>query len=115
MKKCPYCERLIDNEAVICNHCNTSLETKKIDTISIVFDYMMKGILLYKSGKYDEAIGEFNNIIEIKSKYKTAYYKRAIVYNAMGNQKAVLEDLRTAARLGYKEAQHVLESKNIKY
>ena len=115
MKKCPFCAKLIDKEAVICNHCNKSLETEKTDTISIVFDYMMEGILLYKSGKYEAAIREFNNILEINPKYKTAYYKRAIVYNAMGNKKAVLEDLKTAARLDFKEAQHVLESKNIKY
>ena len=115
MKKCPYCAKLINKEAVICNHCNTSLNTPQLDTLSIVFDYMMKGILLYKSGKYNEAIKEFNNILEMKPNYKTAYYRRAIVYNAMGNKKAVLEDLKTAARFGYKGAQHVLESKIIDY
>ena len=78
-----------------------------------IFNTMLNGLELYKSGKLREAIKQFTDILDKKPNYKTAYYKRAIVYNAMGDKNAVLEDLKIAAGLGYKNAQRVLKLHNI--
>jgi tetratricopeptide (TPR) repeat protein len=80
-----------------------------------VFDHIMNGIVLYHSGKYAEAIKEFNHALEEKPEYRTVYYKRALAYAAIGKKNAVLEDLKSSARLGYEKAQVVLRSKNIIY
>ena len=82
---------------------------------SCVFDHIMNGIILNISGKYDKAINEFTHAINITPKHKVAHYQRAIAYDAMGNKKAVMEDLRSSARFGYVRAQKVLRLQNISY
>lgn len=85
----------------------------KNDSKGCVFDYIMNGILYNLSGKHDEAIKEFTHALNIAPEHKVAYYQRARAYNAMGNKNAVLEDLKSSARLGYMRAQNVLSLKNI--
>ena len=87
----------------------------KLNNQTCVFDYIMNGILYYLSGKYDEAILEFTHAIKIAPNHKVAHYQRAIAYAAMGNKKAVLEDLKSSARFGYVRAQNALHLKNISY
>ena len=79
------------------------------------FDHIMNGIVLYRSGKHAGAIKAFSNALEEKPEYRTVYYKRALAYDAIGKKNAVLEDLKSSARLGYEKAQVALRSKNIIY
>ena len=64
-------------------------------------------------GKYTQAIADFNRAIEINPRYGEAYYNRGVVYNRLGNREQAIDDIRTAARLGYEGARNFLRSQGI--
>jgi tetratricopeptide (TPR) repeat protein len=64
-------------------------------------------------GDYDKAIGDYDKAIEIKQNYAGAYNNRAYAYWRLGNHRQSNEDLKTAARLGYENAQNTLKSKGL--
>jgi tetratricopeptide (TPR) repeat protein len=66
-------------------------------------------------GNYREAIGDYNKALSINPKYAEIYNNRAFVYLRLGNTNQAIEDLKTAARLGYKGAQNALRSKGMEW
>lgn len=65
-----------------------------------------------------QAIADFDRAVEIwtgSGDYSQAYYGRGLAQIKLGNHKQGLEDIKTAARGGFKEAQDFLKTKGIKW
>jgi tetratricopeptide (TPR) repeat protein len=75
--------------------------------------YLNRGAVFVDRGSEAQAVGEYDKAISINPKYAEAYFQRAYVYWRMNNAGAALEDLRTAARLGYEKASAALRSAGI--
>jgi tetratricopeptide (TPR) repeat protein len=59
-----------------------------------------KGIKYAKSGQYQQAIENFNEVIRLKPDYADAYYNRALVYLNQGNKAQCCRDAQKACELG---------------
>lgn len=55
-----------------------------------------------KKNKYDEAISEFDKVINISPNLESAYYKRGLVYWKKGNYDQALSDLNKAIEINPK-------------
>jgi protein O-mannosyl-transferase len=75
--------------------------------------YYKRGISYWRLGNSSQAIGDFDKTIESNPKFAEAYYSRGYVYGQLGNDGQAIEDLKTAARLGNKNAQMSLKSQGI--
>jgi tetratricopeptide (TPR) repeat protein len=75
--------------------------------------YYGRGNVYAALGNYRQAIRDFDKAIEINPKYAGIYYNRGNVYVALGNYGQAIDDMKTAARLGQKNAQDLLKSKEI--
>lgn len=62
---------------------------------------------------YQKAIRDFSKSMELNPKDATAYYNRGIAYGGLGNHQQAIEDIKIAARLGFKEAQDLLKNEGI--
>ena len=78
-------------------------------------DLFEKGRKLYKSGNYQEAINAYTTAIELAPRYVLAYFNRAAAYHKLGNEKQMLINLKTSAKLGHRKAQELLKLKGIKF
>jgi tetratricopeptide (TPR) repeat protein len=54
--------------------------------------YNRRGIIYYTSGKYDDAIKDFNRAIEISPRYTQAYNNRGVAWRNIGEYKKAIED-----------------------
>jgi Flp pilus assembly protein TadD len=65
--------------------------------------WFIKGnALLYKQGKYDEAIKAYNKAIEINPKYAKAWNNKGIALNKLGRTAEANAAKTKAKELGYK-------------
>jgi Flp pilus assembly protein TadD len=72
--------------------------------------YYNRGVAYGNLDNYRQAVEDYGKAIEINPNYAEAYYNRADAFWRLGNTaQAVEEDLKTAARLGYKNAQDLLK------
>lgn len=80
--------------------------------------YYNRGQVYGQLGEFRKAIEDFSRAIELNPKNANAYYNRAVMYRKVGDKKKALEaleDTKTAARLGDKQAQELLKSSKIKW
>jgi len=77
--------------------------------------YVNRGLAYANLGDYRQAIGDYDKAIEQNPKHEKAYNNRGYAYSRLGNDALAMEDLKTAARLGYKDAQNVLKGKGIEW
>jgi len=64
-------------------------------------------------GNYQQAIKDYDKVLEIKPDYAGAYISRGKAYAKLGNNMQADEDMKTAARLGDEYAQDTLKSKGM--
>jgi tetratricopeptide (TPR) repeat protein len=115
MKICPQCAEKVLPKAKVCKHCGHKFLYISRSTAhrTIALDRVDRGKRYYASGRYPEALKEFDTAIELKANYALAYYNRAIVHSKLGNRKEAEADLREASYLGHKKAQELLNAKGI--
>jgi len=70
---------------------------------------------LLQSGNYRDLIDAYSKAIELNPKYAEAYYGRRIAYQKLGNTNMVIQNLKIAAKLGYKQAQTYVTSQGIEW
>ena len=75
--------------------------------------YYNRGVVCYFLKKYEEAIKDFNKVIEMDSRNAMAYAIRGSVYEKTNRQELAMSDFKTAARLGDKDSQAYLKSMSI--
>jgi tetratricopeptide (TPR) repeat protein len=114
MKTCPQCAEKVLPKAKICRHCGyrfvRAVEAPE-EVNPITLDRIAAGKRLYKAGRYEEAIKEFDAAIESKTDEALAYYNRAIAHSRLGNRPQAEADLREASERGHKKAQQLLNRK----
>ncbi len=69
--------------------------------------YKFRGTYYLSLGNNSQAISDYSRAIEINPKFAEAYFTRAIAYSRLGNRAREGEDIITAARLGFKDAQNI--------
>ena len=74
--------------------------------------YFTRGVTYHSLGIYSAAINDYNRAIELKPNFADAYYNRGLAYGRLKNGEAIY-DLKTAAKLGHKEAQDFLRGNGI--
>ena len=75
--------------------------------------WMEEGRKFYESGHYRKSIDAFSHAINLSPNYPLAYFNRAISWSKLENHQRALDDLRSAARLGFKKAQEYLSSRHV--
>ncbi len=75
--------------------------------------YYNRGLSYFKLGNNKQAIKDFSKVIEMSPQDKEAYYFRGYSYGKLGNDNQAFADIKTAARLGHKEAQDTFRENNI--
>ena len=75
------------------------------------YAYLQRGISCHARGKYESAVEDFGNAIEINPKLRLAYWYRYLCYTKkqVRNGAEEMKDLESAAKLGLPEARKVLE------
>ncbi len=106
MKRCPRCAEKVLAKAKICKHCGHEFRDTRMVSES---DPFKKGETLYRSGDFKQALNFFNNAVNLNPKSSRAYYNRGITYEKLGNPAQAKNDLMTAAQLGHKRAQKILD------
>jgi len=69
---------------------------------------------LYKSEQYEKALGECNSAVEL-SPSGVAHFIRGVIHQKLSLDEAAIDDLKTAAKLGYQKAQNFLTAKGVSY
>ena len=113
MKTCPNCYERIPVGAKICRHCSHSLTVtvnKDSSTPGKYEEWFRKGNALLNSGKAEEAVHCFSQVISLNPKAKEVYYARGIAYQRMNNDHMAIEDFKTASSLGHKKARESLNA-----
>lgn len=114
MKTCPNCYERIPVGAKICRHCSHSLTVtvnqKDSSHPPKQEEWFRKGNALLSSGKAEEAIHCFSQVIHLNPKAKEVYYARGIAYQKMDNDRMAIEDFKTAGSLGHTKARESLNA-----
>ncbi len=71
------------------------------------------GLLNRKLKNYEESVKDFTKVIELDSSHADAYNERGWTYVHLGDKKKVLEDFKSAAKLGCQSARDFLDKKKI--
>jgi len=112
MKTCPNCYERIPIGAKICRHCSHSLTVTVSPRDSSTpgkYEEWFRNALL-NSGKPEEAIHCFSQVLRLNPKAKEVYYARGIAYQRMNNDRMAIEDFKTASSLGHKKARESLNA-----
>lgn len=72
-----------------------------------------RGNSYHKEGDYDKAISEYTKAIEIYPQYDRAYYNLGVSYTKKGDYNRGIANYSKAAKLGFKLAQEILQSKGL--
>ncbi len=105
-KICPRCAEKILIKAMVCKYCGHEFKTVPKITEA---DWLKKGQALYRSGQLQDALSFFSNAVDSNPKSGQAYYSRGVTYEKLGHQARALNDLTTAAQLGHKKAQEIVQ------
>lgn len=70
--------------------------------------YIFRGVTYGNMGLYDKAISDFSKAINYNQSCGEAYYNRSVAYYAMGRHDSACLDCKTAAKLGYADANNYL-------
>jgi len=105
MKICPKCAEKILIKAMVCKYCGHEF---KIVPKTTETEWIKKGQSLYRLGQFQDALSFFTNALDSNPKSAQAYYSRAVTYEKLGNHSRALNDLTTAAQLGHKKAQELI-------
>ncbi|MFC1866525.1 tetratricopeptide repeat protein [Thermodesulfobacteriota bacterium] len=76
-------------------------------------DWIEKGGDEFILNRYEAAKSAFDNATMLEPENPLAYYRRAAVYNKLGDKKKAFNDLKFAARLGHEKSREFLKSKGI--
>jgi tetratricopeptide (TPR) repeat protein len=77
--------------------------------------YFSRGSAFYRLNLLSDAIEDFGRAIELNSAYAEAYAMRGASYGGLGDYEKADADLKTAARLGDKDAQSFLSARGSKW
>jgi tetratricopeptide (TPR) repeat protein len=77
--------------------------------------YNSRGTNYLLLGNYRQAIADYDKALEINPQYAHAYHNRGIAYSNLGDERQAIEDQKTAARLGYINAQDLLKRQGIEW
>lgn len=115
LKACPQCAEQVLAKARVCKYCGYKFQflSKASAHRAIAADRVEKGRQLYREGRMEDALREFDAAIELRGNYALAFYNRAIVHNKMGNRKQAEDDLREASYLGHKRSQELLKARAV--
>jgi tetratricopeptide (TPR) repeat protein len=75
----------------------------------MVASYLYQGISFIGAGKYQQAIDDFTAAIGLNPQSAQIFLQRAQAYHKMGDYGRAMNDMKTAAKLGSKEAQDFLK------
>ena len=89
--------------------CNKAIELKP----RFAEAYYTRGLAnLYQGKHHQQAINDFTKTVELKPMFAEAYFARGMAYFSQGNDEKGVEDYKTAARMGIKEAEDRLKRKS---
>lgn len=77
--------------------------------------YYNRGLNYSKLGKHQRAITDCSKAIELNPLFSDAYYLRGLAYAMLDNKKMYIRNLKSAAKLGKKEAREDLNSQGIEW
>lgn len=77
--------------------------------------YHTRGVVHFLMKNYDMALSDFNRAITLQPDNSSPYVNRGSTYEKMKNMEMALVDYRKAARLGDKDAQDLLGSRNLSW
>ena len=77
--------------------------------------YTRRGNAYAKKGQHEMAIEEYSKSLTINPRYGLAYYNRGVTYWNLQDKQKATEDIRTAAKLGNKNAKDFLKSRGIRW
>ncbi|MGK7941305.1 MAG: tetratricopeptide repeat protein [Crocosphaera sp.] len=66
--------------------------------------YNNRGIVYYEQGKYEKALAEYNQAIQLNPQYFEAYCNRGVIYYEQGKYEKALADCNQAIQLNPKDA-----------
>jgi regulator of sirC expression with transglutaminase-like and TPR domain len=72
-------------------------------------------LILFFQVSTQQAIHDYNKVIELNPIDALAYCTRGFAYSILGNEEQALNDLKIAARLGDKVAEYYLREKGISW
>lgn len=72
--------------------------------------YFNRGVILQKQGNYETAIQNYDQAIDIDPSNAKIYYNRAIAKMAISQGNEALKDLEISSRLGFKQAENIIQS-----
>ncbi len=77
--------------------------------------YVNRGAAYTKIGNYKQSIKDYDKAIDLDPKSGIAYFNRALSYGRLMDESQMIENLKIAARLGYKDAQNLLKENGISW
>ncbi|MBW1692741.1 MAG: tetratricopeptide repeat protein [Deltaproteobacteria bacterium] len=75
-------------------------------------DYLERGNSYYRSGKYQQAIKEYNQAIHLDPKFARAYYNRGLAYDDKGQHDKAIIDYTKAIEINPKDAEAYINRGN---
>jgi tetratricopeptide (TPR) repeat protein len=75
--------------------------------------FYFRGILHLQLTHYQEAVNDLTATIELENYFSEAYYHRGISKGLSGDPKGAIYDIKSAAQLGFRLAQKILNERGI--
>jgi len=91
--------RIQPDDAVLAGVTQPLKNDKPVAITEEALAYLNRGEDLYREGKYDEAIREYNRAIAINKKLAEGYLKRGFAYDDKGNYNKAIADYTSALRI----------------
>jgi tetratricopeptide (TPR) repeat protein len=112
-EKCPYRAEMNAEGGTVCRFGFRTFEESEKNDVPIgnsnAIDWVRKGINLYKSNDYKNAIHAFSISIDLDVCLPVAYLNRAVAYYKLGEKKKAIKNLEVAAKLGNTYARVLLK------